>query len=246
MSRSAGVIAGVAVALLLSACSGQEATTATPVSAEVAAPAEPERLPIGEITPEDVPALMSVAFPDGIPAGVEDIGTFVLGERVGLLTGSDNADACDTCTGSLSLFYLVRMDTGFMMQRAYPDFHKTGSQGKFSRDVKVVRYGGVEGGPAYAGFADINAQAEVGCAASNLTVGIFTEAGPKIALETPFGFRKSGSRVDANVIDSAPYQADFAIEYLSDRDQFVAPYLFVNHGLRPSFPSPAWAQAGCG
>ncbi len=245
MRRSAVVMALIAVASLLAGCGEPEVVAPAIVAAEASAPPEPVRLPIGEVTREDTPALMDAAYPDGIPAGVEELGIFVLGERAGLLTGSDAADACADCAGSLSLFYIARTDMGFLMQRAYADFRTSGRGGKFNRDARVVRLGGVDGGPAYAGFVDTTDVVAADCSASKVTVGIFTEAGPRIALEAPFGKRARDGVVEARVIASAPYQADFAIEYLSGGNDFVAPYLFVNQTLLRSFPVPAWTQAGC-
>jgi len=238
----AAAMAAVAVAVGLAGCGAETPAAPAPEAASAApAPAGPARLPIGEITPADTPALMAAAYPDGVPDTVKDIGVFVLGERAGLLTGSDSAETCATCAGHFSLFYLARTEAGFLVQKAYPDFHTSGSKGRFNRDTKVIQLGGVDGGPAYAGFADINAAADAACSSTEVTVGIFTEAGPRIALKTPFGSPK----VDASLVASAPYQADFAIEYLSATDAFVAPYLFVNEGLRPSFPAPAWTRGGC-
>jgi hypothetical protein len=241
--RTFGVLAVAAVVVVLGGCGGEApAPVAETVSAEAKAPA---RLPIGEITPADVPALMAVVYPDGVPATVKDLGTFVIGERVGLLTGAETAEACADCGGSVSLFYLARTDAGFVLQADYRDFHKSGSGGKLNRDLGVARFGGLDGGPSYAGFSDVNSMTNGGCTAKTLTVAIFTEAGPRTALTAPFGFKKGDESVRAMIVGAGDYQADFAISYRDTRDDFVAPYLFVNQGLRPSFPVPEWTQAKC-
>jgi hypothetical protein len=240
--RKSGVFIAIAVAAVLSGCGGEApAPAAEAVSAEPAAP-EPVRLPIGEITKEDAPALMAAVYKDGVPDNVQDLGTVVLGERVALLTGADNAEACADCKGSLSLFYLVRMETGFLLQADHRDFHKSGSGGKFNRGIQITQFGGADGRPSYAGFTDVNRQA---CGAKTLTVSIFTEAGPRTALEAPFGSDKGDEPVDAMIIDPGPYQAEFAINYENPYEDFVAPYMFVNQSLRPSFPTPAWTRAAC-
>lgn len=233
----------VAIAVAaFSGCGGEAPAPATKaVSVETAAP-EPARLPIGEVTKADVPALMAAVYGDGVPETVQDLGMVVMGERVALLTGADNAEACADCTGSLSLFYLVRMEAGFAVQEEYRDFHKSGSGGKFNRDITVTQFGGRDGRPVHAGFTDVNRQA---CGARTLTVSIFTEAGPRTALEAPFGIEKGGDSVEATIIDPEPYQAEFAISYVDPYDDFVAPYMFVNQSLRPSFPIPAWTRVGC-
>jgi len=245
MTKSIGIataMAAMVAAVSLGAC-GEEAAVAPVAEAASVAPepAAPARLPIGEITPADTPALMAAAYPDGVPDTVKDIGVFVLGERAGLLTGSDAAGGCATCAGSFSLFYIARTEAGLVKQEAYPDFHKSGGNGTYNRGVRMIQLGGVDGGPAYAGFADINAATNAACPSKEVTVGIFTEAGPRVALRAPFG----STSVDARLVDAALYQADFAIEYRSATDDFVTPYLFVNEELRPSFPAPEWTRGGC-
>jgi hypothetical protein len=238
--RKSGLFIAVAVAAVLSGCGG-EAPAPAP---EVAAPAAPEpvRLPIGEIMQADVPALMAAVYKDGVPDSVKDLGVVVLGERVALLTGADNAEACVDCTGNLSLFYLVRMEAGFILQADYRDFHKSGSGGKFNREIKITQFGGRDGRQSHAGFTDVNKQA---CGAKTLTISLFTEAGPRTALTAPFGGTKGAEPVDAMIIDPEPYQAEFAISYENPYEDFVAPYMIVNQAMRPSFPAPAWTQAGC-
>src|SRR5690606_18563371 len=141
------------------------------------------------------------------------------------------------CPGSLSFYFLARMDTGFVVQAEHRDFHASGSGGKFNREIRVEQLGGVDGGPSYAGFVDVNRKEADGCAQKTVTVGVFIEAGPRIALTAPFGAR-GAQTIDAKVIEAEPFQADFAIAYDSRQDDFVVPYLFVNNGLRPSFPAP--------
>jgi hypothetical protein len=228
----------VAAAAALSACGG---ATPAPVAEATAAetPPEPARLPIGEITKADVPALMAAVYKDGVPDNVQDLGVVVMGERAVLLTGADNPEACADCTGSLSLFYLVRMEAGFLLQADYRDFHKSGSGGKFNRAIAITQFGGRDDRPSYAGFTDVNRRAE--CDASTLAVYTFTEAGPRKVLEAPFG----SASVDAEIVDPEPFQAEFAIAYVSARDDFVAPYMFVNQSLRLSFPVPEWTRAAC-
>lgn len=233
------IFVAIALAAGLGACGGATpAPVAAPVSAEPDAP-EPARLPIGEITKEDVPALMDAIYTDGVPENVQDLGLVILGERVVLLTGADNPDACAECTGSLSLFYLVRMDAGFLLQEHYRDFQKSGSGGKFNREIEIVQFPGLEGRPSHLGFTDVNGQP--GCDAKTLTVTLITEAGPRTALEAPFG----AASVRARIIDAERYQAEFAIAYETARDDFVAPYMFINQALRQSFPTPEWTRTAC-
>lgn len=235
------LIVAAAAALALCGCGAEE-----PVAPVVEAPPPgPVRLPIGEITTADIPDLMAAIYPDGAPATVRDLGLFVIGERVGLLTGEDKAEPCDDCTGSVSLYYLVRTDAGFLVQADYRDFHPSGAGGKVNRDLEFVRLGGLEGRPAYAGMIDVAREMRAGCSSKTLTVAIFTEAGPRIALTAPFGMRKGGARVDAEVVKGETYQAEFAISYVSAGEDFVTPYMFVNQALWPSFPIPAWTKAGC-
>jgi hypothetical protein len=233
----------IAVSAALSACGGQEPAQMADVEiAEPPAP-QPARLPIGEITKADLPDLMAAIYKDGAPDNVWDLGVVVMGERAVLLTGADSAEACTDCTGSLSLFYLVRMEAGFLLQEEYRDFHPSGSGGNFNREIELTRFGGRDGRAAYAGFTDVNGWAE--CDARTLTVYILTEAGPRKALEAPFGVDKGSGSVDAMIVDPEPFQAEFAIAYESSRDDFVAPYMFVNQMLRPSFPTPSWTRAAC-
>lgn len=235
----AGMFGALVLAAALLGCNAETPAPAPePASAEPATP-EPTRLPVGEITKADVPALMAAVYTDGVPDNVKDIGIVVLGERVVLLTGADSIEPCTDCTGALSLFYLVRTDAGFLLQEHYRDFHKSGRDGKFNREIAIVQFAGLDGRPSYAGFTDVNTLAA--CDARTLTLIIFTEAGPRTALEAPFG---AGS-VSAKIIEPAPYQAEFAIEYRSAVDDFVAPYLFVNQKLRQTFPTPEWTRAGC-
>lgn len=231
----------IAAAALLSACGEPPAPIAEAVAAEPAP--EPARLPIGEITTADIPALMAAAYKDGVPDNVHDLGLLKMGERVVMLTGADNAETCADCTGTLSLFYLVRMDAGLMLQDEYRDFRKSGSGGKFNRDIRIVRFNGLEGRTSYSGFTDVSQ--EPGCDARMLTVTLITEAGPRIALEAPFGSDNAAARVDAEVVEPGPFQAEFAIAYESRNDDFVAPYLFINGALRQSFPTPAWTRTAC-
>lgn len=238
-----GVLIAIAAAALLSGCGGEAAAPAAEAASVEPATPEPARLPIGEITKADVPALMAAIYKDGVPDNVQNLGMVVMGERVVLLTGADNAEACAECMGSLSLFYLARMDSGFLLQADYRDFHKSGSGGRFNSEIEITRFGGRDGRASYAGFTDVNGQAE--CDARTVTVKIFTEAGPRKVLEAPFGVDKGSASVDATIIDPEPFQAEFAIAYETSRDDFVAPYMFVNQSLRPSFPIPAWTGAAC-
>lgn len=230
----------IAITAALSGCGAEPPAPA--VTAEPAAP-EPARLPIGEITKADVPALMAAVYTDGVPDNVEDLGVVVMGERAVLLTGADNAEACAECAGSLSLFYLVRMEAGFLLQADYRDFHKSGGAGKFNRAIEITQFGGRDGRPSYAGFTDVNRRAE--CDARTLAVYTFTEAGPRKVLEAPFGVKSGSTSVDAEIVDPEPFQAEFAIAYVSAQDDFVAPYMFVNQSLRLSFPIPEWTRAAC-
>lgn len=233
----------VAVAAALSSCGGEAPAPADEAALVAPAATEPVTLPIGVITKADAPALMAAVYKDGVPDNVKDLGMVVLGERVALLTGADNADTCADCKGSLSLFYLVRVEAGFLLQADYRDFHKSGSGGKFNREVEIVQLGGRDGRPSYAGFTDVKVGAE--CNAKTLTVNIFTEAGPRTVLEAPFGVDNGAASIAAAIIDPEPYQAEFAIEYKSARDDFVAPYMFINQSLRPTFPIPVWTRLAC-
>lgn len=235
-----GAVAGAA--LFVAACSAEEAPA--PV-AEPAAPAGRARLPIGEITRADVPALMDAIYPDGAPPTVKDLGLFVTGERVGLLTGADNAEACADCTGSVSLFYLIRTEAGFELQADYRDFHASGSGGSLSPDLRFVSLGGLEGRPVHAGLIDVKRVEGPGCSARTISVHILTEAGPRAALEAPFGYIKGAERVSAEVVKPEPYQAELAISYTSRSDDFVTPYLFMGQTLRSTFPVPRWTQTTC-
>lgn len=245
--RKSGALIAVAMAVVLSGCGG-EAPTPVAKPVEAAAP-EVKRLPIGEITPADTEALMKVVYPEGVPATAKDLGTFVIGERVGLLIGADAAEACADCAGSLSLFYLARTEAGFVLQADYRDFHTSGGGGKINPDLDIVRLGGVDGGPSFAGFTDVNTVTKAGCTAQTLTVEIFTEAGPRTALTAPFGLKTAdgwqNGQVKAKLIKPDEYKADFAIAYDYWKDDFVAVYLFINQTLRPSFPIPEWTQAKC-
>lgn len=237
------VIGVVAVAALFAAgCSAEEPP---PPVAEPAAPAGPARLPIGEITQADVPALMAGIYPDGEPPTVENLGLFVIGERVGLVTGADNAESCADCKGSVSLFYLIRTEAGFELQADYRDFHASGSGGKLSADLKFVSLGRLEGRPVHAGLIDVKRVGSAGCSAQTITVHIFTEAGPRAALEAPFGYIKDAERVSAEMVKPEPYQAELAISYTSRSDEFVTPYLFMGQTLRSTFPVPGWTRTTC-
>lgn len=233
----------VAVAALFAAGCGAEEPPA-PVAAPPA-PAGPARLPIGEITQADVPALMEAIYPEGAPPTVRDLGLFVIGERVGLLTGADNAEACADCAGSVSLFYLIRTEAGFELQADYPDFHASGSGGTLSPDLEFVRLGGLDGRPVHASLIDVKRVESAGCSARTLNVHIFTEAGPRAALEAPFGYAKGSDRVNAELVKPEPYQAELAIAYTSRSDEFVTPYLFMGQSLRSTFPVPGWTRTTC-
>lgn len=204
---------------------------------------------ITPLTLEDMPAMLAAALPAEFHAGVTPMGFFQTGQSAMLLTGKDSPEECHVCTGTHSLFRLKRSETGFIKEQQLLDFYQSGSWGKYNRDLQLTLIGR-NGGPQYPGLVDADGYTAQGCTSGGVTVLILRDSAVEVGLEAPMGYSYNDEEVEAEVVDPAPHNADFAIKYLrrtsTNTEEFVVPYVFADGiSLTPSTDPPPWTQSRC-
>ncbi|MEQ1607710.1 MAG: hypothetical protein ABL956_01865 [Hyphomonadaceae bacterium] len=146
------------------------------------------------------------------PAKVEHPVLIIQGEgdHSYLVTVREQADACDTCAASLSVFYLDNARGMPALARAHRDIDQPASW-RIAGGITPVA---LRGDP---GIAETSAATAQGCTESAVTVFRFDAAGPiKLLDDAPLGVSFANVDVVGNIIKPYVADADFAITYLGN------------------------------
>lgn len=189
---------------VLAACGGETVNAAAPelVAAMRAVFPEADRA-TGDV---------HISAAAGEPAKVERPVLIIQGEgdRSYLVTAREQADGCETCAASISVFYLDNAGGTPALAAAHRDIDQPVSW-RGASGITPVTLRGV------AGIAEASAVTTQGCTENVVTVFRFEEAGPlKLLDDAPLSVSLANVDVVGNIIKPYVPDADFAITYLGN------------------------------
>jgi hypothetical protein len=199
------------------------------------------------INEEYTPALMAAVFPAGTPNGTAPIGNFRIGDRVGLITGTDSDEECHACSGSLSFYYLKMGTTGLEVEKSFPALFQSGAWGTYSRDIQ---FGSLEGPPPIVAMIISEGYTAQGCTVSSTDIVLLSADGPQLALSVPMGSYSEDREVSGELAVEPSPNSVIDIRYVRKNPlpelEVVVPFSITpDLTLIPKSEIPLWASDEC-